>query len=112
MTRLQKILLAASAVPFVSASPAMAESEEEKIIRFAAECTYVTKTVEKEGIGLKHSGDEWLGMLSQVEQKAGIDALPYLNQAKAKYNRHAKKMGADWAFKRMISRARECDKQL
>lgn len=104
------VAISLAVMPF--AAQAEEEMKPEKLVEFVSECAYVVHKVGVDEGGLRHGSEDWQSVLAQVSEKAGIDPLPFLQQAKAKYERSAKKMGADWTYKRMIARAQDCDQQL
>lgn len=87
------------------------EYSPEDLMKFATECAYVVSEVGQDA-GTRSSGQDWLSVLSSLSQKSGLDPVPYIDEAKAKYRRSSRKMGADWTFKRMKERARDCDQQI
>ncbi len=114
ITGMNKFVGASLALSLV-AMPCAAQAEDmkpEKLVELLSECAYVVHEVGAEKAGIRYGSEQWQSVLAEVSQKAGIDPLPFLHQAKAKYERSAKKMGADWTYKRMIARAQDCDQQL
>ncbi|MEH6759107.1 MAG: hypothetical protein V7676_16580 [Parasphingorhabdus sp.] len=105
-------ILAISALS-LSTHPALAASKQEaKMLKSAAECTYVVQIAEENGIKLKNSSDTWANLLMQASDKLGLDAGAYYNEAKAEYESRAKTMGADNTLTKMIDNARKCDNGL
>jgi len=87
------------------------EFSEEDLVRIASECAYVITEVGAD-VGTRSTGQDWLSVLNNLSQKTGIDPIPHIDAAKAKYRRSERKMGADYTFKRMKERARNCDEQI
>ncbi len=107
------LFTAAAALSGTALAPVHAkESENETMMRQVAECGYVVSQAENEGVALKHGAATWDSIVSQVSQGTGLDAKPYLEQARATYKRYERKMGADYAFKRLVNRANDCNDQL
>lgn len=97
----------------IATSPLAAkESENEQAMRQIAECGYVIYQVEREGVALQYGAETWDSIVTQVGQGTGLEARSYLEMAQAKYKRMERKMGADYAFKRLKKRAQECNAQL
>ncbi len=107
-TTILSFLLASSVTAPLNAK----ESENETMMRQIAECGYVIGQVEGEGIALDYGTDTWNPIVSQVSQGTGLDAAPFLKIAEAKFKRIERKMGADYALKRLIKRAHECNELL
>lgn len=112
-----KTLSASLAVAVVAAvafaMPATAKNPSaKKLMDMAARCAYVVGIAENSNVATQYGSAEWLSIIRQLEQATGLDSENYLEQAKAKYNRRARVMGADDAYKHMLSIAKVCDREM
>ena len=105
-------IVAISALSLLSHPVLAASKEETKMLKSAAECTYVVQIAEENGVKLNNSSDTWANLLMQASDKLGLDAGAYYNEAKAKYESRARTMGDDNTLTKMIDNARKCDSGL
>lgn len=103
---------AGAALLATPAAAIAAGKEEKKIMRQITECAYVINMAEQNGVNLKHGSVTWNDLASRSRQQLGLDATPYVAEARAKYTKRARVMGADEALRHMVKRARDCNAQL
>ena len=97
----------------LSSAPVMAKNPSpKKLMELSAQCAYVTGIAEGNNIKLNYGSAEWINIIRLLEQKTGLDGEQSLNLAKAKYGKRANVMGADEAFKYMLGRAQDCDREM
>ena len=107
------ISLACATTLMVVAHPADAKDPSPKdLMAMSAGCAYVVSVAEGSNAELNYGSGDWLGIVSLLEQKTGLDGEQALELAKAKYKRRARKMGADETYKYMLGRAKECDREM
>ena len=105
--------LLCAAVLLIGANPVSAkEMSMKKLMAMSAGCAYVTSVAEGSDVQLNYGSAAWLEIVGILEQKSGIDGENAIATAKAKYNKRARVMGADEAYKYMLSRAQDCDREM
>ncbi|KPF63427.1 hypothetical protein IP79_09475 [Porphyrobacter sp. AAP60] len=97
------------AVP--SASHA-AGKEEQKIMQMVSECAYVVRIAEGNGVSLNNPSSTWDQAKAATAVKLQIDPARYDAEARAKYKKRERVMGAAETMQKVIQRARDCDAQL
>lgn len=110
-----RVILSALAVTSLAVSPTIASAaskEDQKLMRLLAECTYVVKMAEGNGTQLRNSAGTWEQALANIAMQKQIDPVPYIEEAKAKYKKRERVMGAGDTVRSMIQRAKDCDAQL
>lgn len=106
-------LLGAAAGLLVLAAPAVAKDPSpKKLMEMSASCVYVVSIAEGSKVNLNYGSADWLNIVRILEQRTGLDGEQSIELAKAKYNRRARVMGADEAYRYMLNRARECDREM
>lgn len=109
----QFVLLLTAASLLLAPSVTIAQSKDEKkMLRMVAECTYVVNIAEQNGVRLRNSAGSWREIQSNVSQQLNVDVTKYVTEAKAKYDKRARVMGADEALRKIAQRAQDCDAQL
>jgi len=107
------ISLLGCAALMMLAPPALAKDPSPKsLMKMSAGCAYVVSIAEGSNIELQYGSAEWMGIVRLLEQKFGLDGEHAIKEAKAKYNKRARVMGADEARSHMLDRARECDREM
>ncbi len=105
-------LLCAAAL-LIGANPVSAKDPSmKKIMAMSAGCAYVTGVAEGSNVRLNYGSAAWLEIVGILEQKTGIDGENAIATAKAKYKKRARVMGADEAYQYMLSRAKDCDREM
>lgn len=89
-----------------------ASKEDKKVMRLIAECAYVVKVAEGNGVKLRNSAAKWDQATAGAGLKLGIDPASYQAEARAKYKKRERVMGSGEALRKLIGRARDCDAQL
>ena len=107
------ISLVCGAALLALAGPAIAKDPSPKsLMAMSAGCVYVVSVAEGSNVELNYGSADWMGIVRILEQKTGLDGERALKEAKAKYNKRARVMGADEARSYMLNRARECDREM
>lgn len=112
---IRTILLSAAATGLCIGSASAGQAagkEDQKMMRLTAECTYVVQIAEANGAKLNNPSSLWSQLKATVAVKFGFDPAPYDAEARAKYKKRERVMGAQEAMQKLMSRARECDAQL
>ena len=105
-------MLCAAAL-LIGAGPVSAKDPSpKKLMEMSAGCAYVVGVAEGSNLQLNYGSDAWLSIVGILEQRTGIDGEKAIQTAKAKYNKRARVMGADEAYKYMLNRAKECDREM
>lgn len=113
MTRSIVFTTTAAALCLASVTPLHAASkEEQKMMKLFAECAYVMKVAEGAGAKLRNSAAVFEQAKAGYAVKWQMDPANADAEARAKYKKRERVMGAQEAMKKLISRARECDAQL
>ena len=107
------IALVCGAALLALAGPAIAKDPSPKgLMAMSAGCAYVVSVAEGSNVQLNYGSADWMGIVRLLEQKTGLDGERALKEAKAKYNKRARVMGADEARRHMLNRARDCDREM
>ncbi len=105
--------IAAAAAILLLAAPANAKDPSpKKLMQMAAGCAYVVSVAEGSNVQLNYGSGDWLGVVELLQERTGIDGEHALAEAKAKYNKRARVMGADEAYRHMLDRAKDCDREM
>ena len=75
-------------------------------------CAYVVGVAEGSNVQLNYGSADWIGVVGILEQRTGLDGEKAINEARAKYKKRARVMGADEAYQYMLGRAQECDREM
>ena len=95
------------------ANPASARDPgAKKLMQMAAGCAYVVGVAEGSNVQLNYGSADWIGVVGILEQRTGLDGEKAINEARAKYKKRARVMGADEAYQYMLGRAQECDREM
>lgn len=113
MLKLNLPLSVATIALAMASAPASAKSPSpQKLMDISASCAYVVGIAEGNNVKLNYGSADWMNLIRLLEQKAGLDGEKSLSSAEAKYNKRARVMGADEAFKYMLARAQDCDREM
>ncbi|WP_158094335.1 hypothetical protein [Erythrobacter donghaensis] len=96
----------------VPSAGAAASKDDEKMMRLVAECAYVVRVAEGNGVRLNNSAATWDQAKAGMGVKLQIDPARYDAEARAKYKVRERKLGSEQALRGLIQRARDCDAQL
>lgn len=89
-----------------------ASKEDKKVMKLLAECTYVVKMAEGNGVQLRNSSGQWEQATANFALQTKQDAKRHMEEARLKYKKRERVMGSGDAVRAMIQRARDCDAQL
>lgn len=99
--------LGLGAVPLHAKGPS-----PKKMMDMSTRCAYVVGIAEGNNVKVRYGSAEWLNIARILEQKFGVDSGQSLELAKKQYNKRARILGADAAFKHMLSTAKDCDREM
>lgn len=107
-----RTLVFAAAI-LAASTPAVAKDPSpKKLMDMAARCAYVVGVAEGSNVQLNYGSADWYSVVRLLEQNTGLDGEQYLKLAQAKYNKRARVMGADEAYKYMLGLAKTCDREM
>lgn len=112
---IRSILFTAISASLCIAVPSVghaASKEDQKIMRMVSECAYVVRVAEGNGISLNNPSSLWDQAKAATGVKLKLDPAQYDAEARAKYKKRERVMGASEAMQKVIQRARDCDAQL
>ena len=89
-----------------------ASKDDQKMMRLLAECVYVVRVAEGNGVKLNNPSSTWDQAMATISVKFGLDPSSYEAEARAKYKRRERVMGSGEALQKVIKIARDCDAQL
>ncbi|NJM49977.1 MAG: hypothetical protein HC843_03110 [Sphingomonadales bacterium] len=75
-------------------------------------CAYVTGIAEGSKVKPKYGSAQWIQIAELLEQKFGLDSEKSLNLVKQQYDKRARILGADKAYKDMLSLVKDCDREM
>lgn len=96
-----------SALPLQAKGPS-----PKKMMDMSTRCAYVVGIAEGNNVKVRYGSAEWLNIARILEQKFGVDSGQSLELAKKQYNKRTRILGADAAFKHMLSTAKDCDREM
>ncbi|MEM7689752.1 MAG: hypothetical protein AAF291_12090 [Pseudomonadota bacterium] len=112
MTRKLGLTLALVSLALSPTAVHAASKQDKKMMKLIAQCAYVVKMAEGNGVKLRNSAATWEQATANVAMQLKLDPVPYINEARAKYKKRERVMGSGDAVRSMIARAKECDAQL
>lgn len=112
MMRSALITLGVAAAFVLPGAAAASDSEAEMMMRLSAECHYVVRIAEGNGVRLKNSSAVWDQVKATVAEQTRMSTQRYDAEARAKWERRERNLGARDTMRRIADRARECDAQL
>lgn len=102
-----------AAALLVLAAPVIAGGPSpKKLMEWSAGCAYVVSIAEGNDVALNYGSQDWLAFVQILQDRTGLDGEKAILDAKAKYKKRARVMGADEAFRYMLGRAKDCDREM
>lgn len=112
MTRTITLAFATASLALCPTGAIAASKDDKKMMRLIAQCAYVVKIAEGNGVKLRNSSALWEQATANAAMQLKLDPAPFIEEAKAKYKKRERVMGSGDAVRNMIQRARDCDAQL
>lgn len=89
-----------------------ASKEDKKNLRLLAECAYVVRIAQGNGVRLKGDSSMWDQVKANFAVQTQLDLATADAEARAKFKRRERTFGSEQALRDIIKIARDCDAQV
>ncbi|NCP13033.1 MAG: hypothetical protein GW858_02580 [Sphingomonadales bacterium] len=89
-----------------------ASKEDQKNLRGLAECAYLVRIAEGNGVQLKTNSSMWDQAKANLAFQAQLDAARADEEARAKFKRRERVLGSEKVMQEIIRGARNCESQI